>query len=162
MMRSANSPTFLVASTSPTRNRTANAFSTATTSEMWRSESHSSTSLALSSGVTFTGSVKMSSKIVCILVMTSAWSMRPRDPDPRCSDREGARVQLELAPAIMLRDEGEAYLRVEVPHHVVLRGGEVDAAHPRRAPLEGEAHDLVHGLLLDLTLEHAAAHQPGV
>src|SRR6185437_13331840 len=45
-IRAANSPTFAVASTSPTRKRTLKWRSTATTRDTWSSESHSGTSLA--------------------------------------------------------------------------------------------------------------------
>src|SRR5262249_35041911 len=50
-MRLAKSPTFLVASTSPTRKRMLKAFSTASERLIWIRESHSSTSAAESSGV---------------------------------------------------------------------------------------------------------------
>src|SRR5580658_9520021 len=75
-IKSANSPTFLAFSTSPTRNRTPNAFSTATISEICVSESHSGTSLALITGVKTTGSRNTVSNMVCNLAMTSAWFIR--------------------------------------------------------------------------------------
>src|SRR5580692_6744748 len=75
----ANSPTFLVFSTSPTRKRTPKDFSTDTTSEMCVSESHSGTSFALMAGVSTTGSKNTVSKMVCNLAITSAWLISEAD-----------------------------------------------------------------------------------
>src|SRR5262245_3588381 len=162
-MMSMNSPTLRVASTSPTRKLMRNSLSMATTSETCSMESHSSTSLADSSRVTTTGVRKTASKTFCTLCTTSGLLISPFDDrNVRTLRGEIPREAFELEVSIAFFGEAKAHLGIQGSHHRVL-GRRNEPAEDALGPVpRGESHELVDRLLLDLPLEDAAAHQPGV
>src|SRR5580693_1311581 len=132
IIRSANSPTFFVFSTSPTRKRTLKAFSTATIREMWVSESHSGTSLALMAGVSTTGSRNTVSKMACILAMTSAWFISAADVlDFGRHGLERFQPQFKFPFRCRFGGQSKTHPTVKITHHLVLGRGQVKAFEPR-------------------------------
>src|SRR5207249_10657853 len=124
-------------------------FSIASNSEIWISESHSSTSAAVSCGVSSTLSMKRSSKIGCKRVMTSVCVIGSfNKPDLGRLHLVRFRFQFEFQSLGGLHRQGcKAQIRVMIPHHPVFRGRQVDSADARRAMHLRQPHDLVQDLV---------------